>query len=123
MVKSTLKEANQILSKFAANLAYVLFPRIPTIFLAFAYFVDGNLQIGIYLSGLLKRRIPLTQNNESAFDMSCHVAYKVKEILANILSVNEIIHVSIKNSVPSEGTDFTDQFYEYIRGGNIFSWF
>uniref|UniRef100_A0AC35G4T7 Uncharacterized protein n=1 Tax=Panagrolaimus sp. PS1159 TaxID=55785 RepID=A0AC35G4T7_9BILA len=84
-VKSTLKEANQILPKFAANLAYVLYPRIPTIFLAFAYFVDGNLQIGVYLSGLLKRRIQLTQNNENAFDMSCHVAYKIGVYLSGLL--------------------------------------
>jgi hypothetical protein len=105
-----LERSNQILRKFALTVLLALYPKFPNIYSGFCYYNNGELQLGIYVSGI-KRFI--IDNDYIADEAAMIIGHKFKQIVLEESGPESNAIVTVTNAIPSPDSDFTNQRYEY----------
>uniref|UniRef100_A0AC35GVG3 Uncharacterized protein n=1 Tax=Panagrolaimus sp. PS1159 TaxID=55785 RepID=A0AC35GVG3_9BILA len=109
-IKVNLEIANKILLKFALSLVLTFFPEFSNIYLAFCFYQDGNLEIGIYLSGKEKLNINSIYSSDEGAVL---VGHKLKQIYLENCNPEINAQVKITNAIPSNDLNFCDPLCEY----------
>uniref|UniRef100_A0A914Y753 Uncharacterized protein n=1 Tax=Panagrolaimus superbus TaxID=310955 RepID=A0A914Y753_9BILA len=113
-IQTDLKNANKILKKFILNLTVSIFPHIRLIYAAFGFFLNGNLELGVYLTGKESILLPNVRRFRAGpDDLAFTLAHKMKQIILSEYPPEKEVKVLIRNAVPPEHFDFTNLLYQY----------